>query len=314
MIDPSSKNPPFETDLPRALSPPIPSVLVPLKKEAIVNVSKAKSIKGFRRIIQGLRKEAGKDRLIFRGETSCSEEGELRTSLQKFLDSTCGAVTVTRIEAENIALREFKRNYHRYSQYIPRDDDRLEWLATMQHHGAPTRLLDWTFSEYVALFFAIRRACPNAKRVHHVVWVVNQTAHWNAFKEMVEDFCPRFGEQLEKDDKDREITTWALTKCSKTMAVPLNPFRQNARLHVQQGTFMAALNLNESFQVNVAGLPNPKVPLHKIIITVSADFLVEALTELQRINITDKSLFPDIDGLAKSTELSILLRHLHPPK
>src|SRR5438093_2893211 len=34
----------------------------------------------------------------------------------------------------------------------------LEWLALMQHYGAPTRLLDFTYSFWIALFFAFEEA------------------------------------------------------------------------------------------------------------------------------------------------------------
>jgi hypothetical protein len=40
----------------------------------------------------------------------------------------------------------------------PDQDDWLEWIALMQHYGAPTRFLDWTYSLYVAVFFAVERS------------------------------------------------------------------------------------------------------------------------------------------------------------
>src|SRR5438477_5501829 len=48
--------------------------------------------------------------------------------------------------AEDYIMREFRRRIHHYSTNAPHRDDDLEWLALMQHHGAPTRLLDWTRS------------------------------------------------------------------------------------------------------------------------------------------------------------------------
>ena len=42
----------------------------------------------------------------------------------------------------------------------------------MQHHGAPTRLIDFTWSPYVAAFFALERATGDA-----AVWAVNPGAH-----------------------------------------------------------------------------------------------------------------------------------------
>ena len=52
-------------------------------------------------------------------------------------------------------------------QAARREDD-FEWMALMQHHGAPTRLIDFTWSPYVAAFFALERTLADG-----VVWAVN---------------------------------------------------------------------------------------------------------------------------------------------
>lgn len=87
---------------------------------------------------------------IFRGQRDAN------WGLQTKLERVCRRFGSAKyLEAEQHILRQFQRRLHHYRSDVPALDDTLEWFALMQHHGALTRLLDWTKSPYVAAYFAI---------------------------------------------------------------------------------------------------------------------------------------------------------------
>lgn len=97
-----------------------------------------------------VREVAGqRGRWVYRGGL---EHWALETSLER----TCKAWAIPFSKAHDLEhrlVREFRRHPEGRG-LVGSSDDYLEWLALMQHHGAPTRLLDWTYSPYVAAFFA----------------------------------------------------------------------------------------------------------------------------------------------------------------
>ena len=86
---------------------------------------------------------------IFRGQSN--SEWLLRTSIERT------SFFAKSYHVEKDFVRDFQRGAFTYANNIPlpKDDDYLSWLSLMQHHGAPTRILDFSFSPFIAAFFAL---------------------------------------------------------------------------------------------------------------------------------------------------------------
>jgi hypothetical protein len=80
------------------------------------------------------------------------------------------------INKEDEIIKDFQRRSYPYLDFDP-ENKPWDLLALAQHHGLPTRLLDWTENPLAALWFAFREEKDNngtddaEKNAYRYVWV-----------------------------------------------------------------------------------------------------------------------------------------------
>jgi hypothetical protein len=222
----------------------------------------------------------------FRGQASA--EWSLRSSLSRHVEVSKVSEQVWGLQESRIR-RIFQRKCHLFLDDLPEKDE-LEWLALMQHHGAPTRLLDFTFSPYVAAFFALERATNDA-----AVWAINlpllSTIHDRHKIRGVEvrKADPRHTDAFEKYYlSNRHAFVWQG-----------DPFRMPQRVVAQSGTFLVSSHLGMTVEEILASYPGAGELLVQFVLETSK-LRAEAMASLYSMNITQATLFPGLDGLARS--------------
>jgi hypothetical protein len=185
-------------------------------------------------------------------------------------------------EQERRILRIFKRKAHVYVDQPPSPDDDFQWLALMQHHGAPTRLLDFTWSPYVAAFFALERTTGDG-----VVWALNP-ARIEGSRDPESPIDPRVPGNFARHFLHNQRPFVWLGE----------PHTMNRRLIAQSATFVLPGMLDMPVEKIVSGREEPEGVVAKFILPQQVR--EPGMRELYRMNITYATLFPDLDGLARS--------------
>ena len=92
-----------------------------------------------------------KQPILFRGQAN--SDWTLKPKLYRLLEG-CKEDEALRIEFDSINYFKQQSRLFLDSRLIPKDSQMVEWLGWMQHYSAPTRMLDWTTSFNIALYFA----------------------------------------------------------------------------------------------------------------------------------------------------------------
>lgn len=266
---------------------------------------------------------------VFRGQGDC--DWHIKSALERLIARFYKNGTQKRIYPagfEADMLNDFRWKYPNYgSNNIPAEDELIEWLSIMQHYGSCTRMVDFTFSPYVALFMAIdtsegEKACS--------VWCLNHLVLSGNFSE--DHHTER--ENLLFDNPNRKSAIYNYANKVLTESVNdkkrdfhpyvylVRPCKVNERIIRQQGLFAIPERIDISFEDNLLALVDNKDPkevsFSEIIdysnsdrrsspndyvliqIDIPASFRYEITKSLYLMNMTAETLYPDIIGLAKS--------------
>lgn len=236
-----------------------------------------------------------KQNWIYRGQADAA--WALSTSLERCFGRE-GIAGEARGELEKELVREFRRTYHNYAEHVPEPERLIEWLALMQHHGAPTRLLDFTYSIYVAAYFAVENATEDS-----AIWAVSA---WWAMSRGVEAM-EASGKNEARVWYDRTEVRHETVSGGLLMEPPpvrsilvLSPFRLNERLRTQKATFLVPGDVTCTFMDNLRSMPGHDDPKNLVKIVVPVSLRRKAVEALHYMNISRTSLFPGLDGYAQS--------------
>ncbi|MDE3195704.1 MAG: FRG domain-containing protein [Acidobacteriota bacterium] len=223
---------------------------------------------------------------VFRGMSN--ETWDLSTSLMRLAGQFD--------KVESSLLRNFRKYGRRSTDH---GDTFWHWMVVAQHHGLPTRLLDWTYSPHIAAHFATE----NVDDLHRdgVIWAVDMIG--------VHERLPKNLRKLLKDEQAFLFTTPMLDTYAKSLA---EFDRRLGKSRTRGALFIEPPSLDDRI-VNQAAVLSIMVPAHARLdewlandlpdlyrrIVIPASVKLEIRDKLDMLNITERLIYPGLDGLSR---------------
>ncbi len=185
---------------------------------------------------------------------------------------------------ETTLLSAFKQNASMLTNKQPVNG--FDWMFLMQHYGIPTRLLDWSESPLVALYFALKKS---DNEFDAVIWALKPTELNKIAKIKNKDeefYIPSF--------EDDEIKGYSIESISSTK-VELAPVaviatRNNPRIQAQMGVF--TIHHNEKVPIEELGDKS-----HVIKYIIKKDSKKNILKQVELLGVTEFQLFPELASI-----------------
>jgi hypothetical protein len=179
---------------------------------------------------------------------------------------------------EKRILRRFQERAKPYLDASSIDYNDWDWLSLAQHHGLPTRLLDWTRNPLVAAYFAVER-----EHLRHELESYPEESAVYVLKKRGE------GSIISLGDLDNVNPEYKHGPFQCQEAKKFAPTHIDTRIVAQVGIFTIHPNPQDPY-------PFPESEIDKLVIV--NEFRREWKRKLHVLGINRASLFPDLDNLA----------------
>ncbi|WP_119157395.1 FRG domain-containing protein [Caldimonas tepidiphila] len=236
---------------------------------------------------------------LYRGQANA--DWPLQSSLERIVGSKWSSSEAQKFE--DYSLKKFRSKFHLYDRENTQPESKLAWLSIMQHYGVPTRLLDFTESPYIALYFALEAYNPQSN-CDLALYAIDYTAILESSIAHIKTKDSAFNEtRVTVFERQDEIFDKVVDRFSYDIAWIAEPKLLNARLDRQAGSFL--LSGNRGLRIEeVLGLKlYEKVSALKFI--VPTHLYKNAFALLRKMNINSKSLYGDLDGLARAIKMEM---------
>ncbi len=193
---------------------------------------------------------------------------------------------------ERHLLRNFKKYAHRD---VVEGDSFWHWLSVAQHFGLPTRLLDWTYSPFVAMHFAT----ANIEKfdIDGVIWAVNYVKAHQLLPESLAGPLAREGANVFTVEMlSEEVNSFEeLDQLGQDdFVLFFEPPSMEDRI-VNQYAFFSIMS-DPQKTLDLWLLEHPEIWRR---IVIPAGLKWEIRDKLDQANITERVLFPGLDGLSQ---------------
>lgn len=186
----------------------------------------------------------------------------------------------------------FRAMAHSRYHDCPDNDDYAKWLFLMQHHGMPTRLLDWSLSPLVALYFAIRERGSggfeerDASMCIVAAGTLNQTVGLAAYRTIASPY-----DEVSVRMARNAFTPRASWGGDSPALLALSPAEIHPRMVAQSSMFTLHMTI-----AALEGYEPSRRFMRMVTIPAAAKRCIRE--ELDDLCVTEHVLFPDLDGLS----------------